>query len=109
MNNKQVAQELVKIARVLLSKEKALDELNGAVQFVPKYNGISFVVADDGIYKRGPNQSEAFRDVRLQDVVGELRLRDEDDVISVIQNNWKSKKKMIRELKNTGRFKTKIL
>ena len=109
MNNKQVARELVKIAKSILADEKTLQDLDGAVSFSPKYHGISFIVAQDGIYKRSSSNNDMFRSVRMQDVVLELRLKGEDDIIEAIQNNWKNKKEMVKALNNTGRFRMKVI
>jgi hypothetical protein len=108
VNKKQVAQELVKIARAILAKEKTLQELDGAVFFAPKYQGIPFVVAKEGLYKRDPS-GKAFREVRFQDAVPELRLKENPDVVQAIEGNWNKARAMVKALKDTGKFRFKVI
>lgn len=62
----------------------SLDDLKDGIEFTPKFKAKKFVIKDDKIYKRGP--SDSFVEIRVRDMVPELLLRDEQDVVKVIDD-----------------------
>lgn len=82
--------------------------MKGAIQFLPKFNGIDFWVLDNKIWKRTAHQGKDFRSVRRRDAFNELRLSPEaTDVI--LDWNGKNDKDLITALKGLGLFNTKYI
>jgi len=103
MNEERIA----KIANKMVAfdeREATLDDLKGGIQFLPRF-GISFIIKDDGIYKRGPYGAETFRLIRIRDAKLELDLEDEE--LQPFLYFTGSYQKLVKDLIDTGKFQTK--
>jgi mannose-6-phosphate isomerase-like protein (cupin superfamily) len=86
--------------------EYSLDDLKGAVQFLPKFFGQNFFIKDKEFYKRGPYQAGYFVKVRIRDVIDEL-LQNADSDVKEIFWNYQGTDSLINKLIATKKFNTK--
>jgi len=108
---RKIANEIVSgLGDPISVKEYTLQELSNGIEFIPKYHGgLNFIIKDKKIYKRGPSASDNFVEIRLRDMPGELRFREQDDVVNAIEYFSGNYDKLIKDLKDTNKFHIKII
>ena len=104
MNDEMVERIANRTMAAFDEREATLDDLKGGIQFLPRF-GISFIIKNDGIYKRGPYGAETFRLIRIRDAKLELQLEDEE--LKPFLYFTGSYQKLVQELIATGKFHTK--
>lgn len=97
---------------VVANQEFELDDLTAkhGVDFQPKYQGVSFIITNDGVYRRGPYQASYFVKISLYPhYIGELKLQGQDDIIALFMAHLKQPEILKQKLIATKKFHVKKL